>query len=355
VRIADEKSGDTFLVGGSRELGQDGAFVPQLRNGATLSAQANLYDFGRTKAAIAAGEAARDAVKASGEVSEEALVRAVRGSYLSWLGAYEQLRQNLANRDDADTRTGRVRALVAEGVRPKSDVAPAETELLLSELELTRAKGAESDARLLLEHLTGTALSESAEPDRSVLDRQLPEAPANPELDAGLRALALQREAMLATSRAQKKERLPVLGAGLSVGVRNQFSFVFPTYGAGLSLSVPLWDGGMANANAEASKARSDELSMRMQERKREQAFAEARAKKKVEQAEAQLTVASALLEQCQKRLGEAEQGYQVSAFGIDQVYAARSVLRRAEIAVLEARLARTSAVLDVAPVARAQ
>ncbi len=142
-----------------------------------------------------------------------------------------------------------------------------------------------------------------------------------------------------------------MLSVGASTGVRAQSGNVFPNYSAGVKLTVPLWDGGLAKAAAEASRARGDELGARVREQRREQDFERDRTRKTVAQFGEQLVLARALHEQCERRLKESEQGYDAGALGIEQVYQARAMLRRAESEVLAVLSARTRAVLSAQPV----
>jgi outer membrane protein TolC len=345
--VATDK--DTWLVQGARTVGTSGAFTPQFRYGADLSVTAQLYDFGRTKAAIHAGQASQRAVGTSTSVARENLIHSLREAYLTWLTVHEQTRLAALARDDAAKRLGRVRGLVGEGVRPRSDVAPAETEVLVAELELSRNQGDLADARLALEHLLGEPLSPQAEPDMGLLERELP--PDLAERTAQDRSLARQQEAAYATAKAAQKQLLPVLSVGGSTGFRVQSGSAFPNYSAGLKLAVPLWDGGYTKATAAASRARGDELGAHLREERREREFELDRTRKAVTQFGEQLTLARALHEQCQKRLLESEQGYDAGALVIEQVYQARAMLRRAESEVLLVQSARTKAVLSVLPV----
>jgi outer membrane protein len=353
VRIPDPKDRDNrdadYLVAGTRDLDDKGAFDPVLRHSVDLKATAMLYDFGRTKAAIAAGNAAADAAKAGAGVTREAAVRRLRDAYFEWLVAHEQEQLARFARDEASRRLSRVRGLITENVRARSDLAPAESEQLLAELEVTRAQGKRQDAQLVLEHTVGAALPAGAEPDRALLDREPPATSDTPV--AGERALSLQRDAAYAMARAADKERMPLLGVGGSIGIRAQDDTVFPSYGAGLNLNIPLWDGGLSKASGAGARARGEELDARLKDQQREREFAVTRARAAIMQLGEQLVLASALKEQCTKRLKESEEGYEVGAIAIEAVYQARAMLQRAESEVLLARSARARAVLDLTPI----
>jgi outer membrane protein TolC len=353
VRIPDPEDDENpdadYYVAGTRGIKDDDAFSPVLRHSVDLKATAMLYDFGRTKAAIAAGNAAADAAKAGASVTREAAVRRLRDAYFEWLVAHEQELLARLARDESSRRLSRVRGLINENVRARADLAPAESEQLLAELEVTRAQGKKEDARLVLEHTVGAPLPAGSEPDRALLEREPP--PTSDTPVAGERALSLQRDAAYAMGRAADKERMPLLGIGGSVGIRAQDETVFPSYAAGLSLNVPLWDGGLSKANGAGARARGEELDARLKEQQREREFAVTRAHAAIMRLGEQLVLASALKEQCTKRLKESEEGYEVGAVAIEAVYQARAMLQRAESEVLLARSARARAVLDLTPV----
>jgi len=379
---------DIYLLSGARTLEQDGAFDPQTRSEIELELKGNLYDFGRTRAAIEASRARGTAAAAERDVTTQAILDAVRTGYLGWLGSHELLAFASQGAGDATSRRTRVQALIAEGVRPAADLTPAQADEALATLELERARGNLRAARLALEQAVGTALPDGAEPDRGVLDRYAPLPPAatgagattaaeaataiaaagtrpnasthggaGASEDPAAAALALQASAARAGARAAERADAPVLSAALSAGVNVGFTTTreddsklsaFPGYAAGIGLTVPLWDGGSSHASAGAAYARAAELDARSRAQRALERDRRARAALDGENAVRLLRAASALQAVCEQRLREVEQAYELGAGGIDPIAQARGALRRAQSEVVLARLARVQAMLAV-------
>jgi multidrug efflux system outer membrane protein len=347
VKIQDVETGEQFLVPAARQLDQSGAFKPQFRNEVGVELKGNLYDFGRSRAAIEASRAQHESAQAEEEALRMAIVRGVRGTYLAWLGASELHTIAEQAAKDAQGRREHVEALIGEGVRPNADLSPARADEMLAKLELERARGDLRAAVLDLEQAVGSPLPQGAEPDRSLLQGDV--APAPSDDDPALHALELQQHAATAAARAEENAVNPLLTGSAAAGVRTQALTVFPVYSLGIGFSLPLWDGGAASANASAARAHAAELSARVRERQQERNGEAARARIDADSAGSRLQTASALLEIAQQRMHEAEQAYELGAAGLDQLAQARSLLRRAQTETVLARIARAEAGLRLA------
>jgi len=355
VQDADHPK-EHYLVQGTRDLGQPGAFDPQLRSGVELQLKSNLYDFGRTGAAVDASRARYDALVAQRDVSEQAILDSVRAGYLQWLGSYALRLLAAQSAQDATTRRARVQALIDEGVRPQADLTPAQADEALAALELERARGQERAAKLELEQAVGAPLPSSAEPDRSLLGSDAAEAAPNTTTpgqsadDPGARMLAMQAHAAEASARAAEHGTNPVLSGAASAGLHAQDTTLFPSYSVGLALSVPLWDGGSSDASAASARAHAAELRAREQATREQRRARDARAALGGDNAARLLRAARVLLVLCEKRLREAEQAYELGAGPIDAIAQARTSLRHAQSEVVRAQLAGAQAALARAP-----
>jgi outer membrane protein TolC len=341
-------SGPDYLVAGSRSL-SDGlaAFTPQLQNQVGVELDSAIYDFGRTRATLDAGRARYASAEAEEEATRTAIVRGVRGAYLGWLSASELFAITAQAATDAENRRARVEALIGEGVRPKAELSPARADEMLAKLELERARGELETAKLTLGLAVGAPLAESAEPDRTLLQSEADVLPA--QSDATLRALELQQEAANASARAEEKLTAPLLAASALAGLRAQGLTPFPVYAVGLSLSMPLWDGGSAKASAAAARAHASELSALMRQHQEQRKGELLHAQLDATNASTRLHTAEALREICEQRLSEAEQGYELGSGSLEQLAQARALLRRARTEVLLARVERAEARLRVA------
>ncbi len=342
-----------FKVQGARTLGEGkAAFAPLLQNRLELVATAPIYDFGRTKAAVNAGRASLEAVKAERDVEAESIVRAVRSAYLNWLTAHQLVGFTEAAARDAEERFSRISALVEQGQKPKAELPSAQSDALLTKLELTRSYGDLESALHALEDVVGDHLPVGAEPDLSLLDDTSQSVtPYAQAADALERMIERQRVAAQRMELSYKKQRMPQLGVSALIGLRNQQSSLFPLYGAGLSLFVPLYDGGISGAMAASARAEIDFLNARLRSHARDQERAHGKAERDAEQALDSLAIAEQLLVVAEKRLIDAQNGYDLGVNGIEQIAEARALVRRARTEVLRSKVAHAEARLRFAPV----
>jgi outer membrane protein TolC len=362
-------SGETsYLFAGAPALGNGNSSKAALngvpRTGVELSASASLYDFGRTGAATEAARESLDATRKARAVTEAELLNAIRESYLSWLLAHELQQRASDALKEASARRERVSALIAEGVKPKGELTPARADELLTRLEQERAQRDLDHARLVLAHQSGVQLAAGDAPDVALLhmDANLPDQSFF-EM-AQRRALMQRLKAAHAVAGAQTKLNRPQLGMNLLAGVRSSTQSitnispmletsddptnprtrdgqtrVFPLYGAGLTLNIPLWDGGLTKASAAAARARAEEARANLAEFELERTFAQSQAELDRDSALTRLKTADELVEVCAMRLKDAEDGYELGASSIDLIAQARSLLRRAQTEALMARV----------------
>jgi outer membrane protein TolC len=345
VKVKDLTTDKEYLVQGAQSF-ENGAsaFTPRFRNDVGLELRGNLYDFGRTNAALSAGRAARASAQAEEEATRALIVTNVRGAYLAWLGASELHAIAQQATDESQRRRERVEALIGEGARPSADLTPARADEMLSKLELERARSDLRAAKLGVEQAVGSPLAQQAEPDRALLEA--PVSPAAAADDPTLRALQLKQQAARAAARAEDNSDNPLLSGVASAGVHAQDTTVFPAYSVGVNLAVPLWDGGKSDAAAGAARARADELGARMREQVQVRRADRERAQLDADNAGARLETAAALLEIAEQRVREAEEAYDLGAASLDQLAQARALVRRAKTEIVLAKLARSDAAL---------
>ncbi|MDB4986206.1 MAG: outer rane efflux protein [Myxococcaceae bacterium] len=361
ITVLDENGHKSLVQGinavqpGEKRVGPP-PLLPQWRNTANVVLGVNLYDFGRTGAAVAASRAKYAAAGAEQDLTRAQVLGSVRQAYLTWLSSHELHRLSASGSDDSVRRTERVNALIQEGARPRGDFAPVESDRLLAELELERSVGDLEGARMVLEQTVGERLPAGAEPDLTVLDVRVAST-ADPKSDPSLQMLVHQRAAMEATARMQRKAGAPVISTSVLVGAGVQNNFegdkslkLLPSYAVGLGLSVPLWDGGGSKASSAASEARADELRIRLENSENDRQQEKTRARLDAEHAAKREATALKLVDICKTRVSDTEAGYELGAMQFDQVQQARTMLRRAETEVVLAKVARAEAVLRFAP-----
>lgn len=325
------------------------ALSPVLRYGLELEAKMSFYDFGRTSSAVDASRAKRAAVQADRDVTRMKIVRLVRGAYLAWLGANELLSVTEVAAADAKERSTRVGALIAEGMRPQADLTPVRSDELLALLELERARGDAAKRKLQLEHAVGAPLPEGAVPDRTLLEYQGATREAD---DPELRQLQLERTAADKTATAADSGDNAVLGGLGSIGVYGQPSSgsFAPSYNVGVSLNVPLWDGGGDEASAAAARAKKAGVDAQIRDHELSREQEQREVSLDTANAVSRLTTAEALLASTTTQLKEAEARYDLGGGGIEPIAVARAMMRRAHTELLLAKIARVEAALRALP-----
>jgi outer membrane protein TolC len=366
VRVQDI-GGNQYLVQGSQPIGEPGAAVPSARYGALLLGKMTLLDFGRTALGARAAEAAIAAERASLVQAKVELVQGARGAYLAWVEAHQTWQ--LAERDAevAAARTVSVKELIAEGARPATDATLSTYDEQIARLRQNRARRAVEEALRALGASVQSPLPAHAVPDLDVLEpaalalapsaSPLPGSPraagpgAAPDKAAAVTALEQQQQAALSAARAADRSAAPVLDASLEVGVQGQNENLFPVYQAGVSLTIPIWDGGLHSAQAAIHRAEARGLEARLQVVERALQAAQDAAQSRWQAATAELGLALELLTTAEAMLSEAEDHYQSGSDTLERVLGAQRSLVQARREVLTAKLETARARLDLTPV----
>jgi outer membrane protein TolC len=342
----NDREGVDYLVAGSRTLGAEGAFIPEVRYGGLLSLQGRIYDFGRTRAAVAAADARVWAAEAKGQASRTAIVSEVRAAYLDWLGS--GLLRAVSERalGNARARLDLVQARVSSGTRPPSDLAPARYELTLAEIDDLEARQRVESAKISVERAAGGPLAVNAAPDPSVLDRQPPRVDAGETLEAV--ALRRQRASALAMAKYYERGTAPVLSGIAEAGVRGQEANVFPAYRASVSLAIPILDGGAASSQAARAREEAALLDAREREYRTDVQAERARARNDWARSAERLRLAESLYAVAAARARDAEDRYNLGEGKIEAVLETGAGLSRAEREVVLAKIYRADAALRV-------
>ncbi|MEY2932809.1 MAG: Outer rane efflux protein [Pseudomonadota bacterium] len=360
--------GDEYLVAGSKELGEAGALTPQPRYAALLSGKLTILDFGRTALGVRAAEAALGAQRATVLQAKVELVQAARAAYLDWLEAHQTWQ--LAQRDAEVTRqrTASVRGLISEGARPATDATLSSYDEQLALLRQSRAARAAGLALAVLSASVQSELPKDSSPDLTVLAATTAagsgapgagSAPAaNPPADGPddarnsvLGGLELQRQAALSAARAADRGAAPVLDAAAEVGVQGQDTRVFPVYKAGITLSVPIYDGGARKAQAAVYRADARALEARLKASEQKLRASRAAAHSRLESAAAELALSQSLLDTAELMLTQAEEHYKAGSDTLERVLTAQRSLVAARREVLTAQLETARARLELTPI----
>jgi outer membrane protein TolC len=348
--------GDEYLVSGSRALGESGALVPTTRYAAMLSGKLTILDFGRSALGVRAAEAALGAEKASLLQAKVELVRAARAAYLDWLEAHQVWQLAMSDAEVTRQRSLNVRALIGDGARPATDASLSSYDEQLAGLRQNRAARAAAGALQLLGAAVQSELPKDAAPDLKVLEAPSAPPPAaeatqDSPRDARLGALELQRNAALSAARAADRGASPVLDAAAEVGVQGQNERLFPVYKAGVTLSVPLWDGGVGSAQAAIHRAEARGLEARLQASERRLRAEQAAARARLQAAAQELGLSQELLKTAELVLTQAEEHYKSGNDTLERVLNAQRGLVQARREVLSAQLETARARLELTPI----
>ena len=139
---------------------------------------------------------------------------------------------------------------------------------------------------------------------------------------------------------------MPVLAIVGQTGLAGVNERVFPMYRLGLSLSVPLWDGGRAVSLAHAADARAIELDALARDAQLERREQQEEASIERENSEAQLVIAESLVAVSEKRVDQAQTSYELGAGDLESVADARAALRDAQSRRVQIQVARADAIL---------
>jgi outer membrane protein TolC len=345
VRVTDDSSHEEYLVAGSKTIGSGpSALLPEPRYGGTIALTGRLYDFGRTRSATTAADASVVAATAAENAARDRVVSEVRGAYLDWLGAELMHDASLRALTNARSRLGVVQARVDSGTRPHSELAPAQYDETLAELDECESRRQVTGARLSLERAVGAPLPRGGTPDVTVLDAA-PAKQFTPQT-ADIVALAKEGTAALAMAHFHDREASPVLTATAEAGIRGQLADVFPTYRAGIGLTVPISDGGAAAARAARSRSEATALGAREREAESAARSERDRAASDWERSVERVRLAEALYATAVARARDTADRYSLGQEPLERLLDADAAVTRAEREILLGKLARADAAL---------
>jgi outer membrane protein, multidrug efflux system len=140
----------------------------------------------------------------------------------------------------------------------------------------------------------------------------------------------------------------PVVAASAQAGVQGNMGNVFPLYRVGLSISVPLWDGGAEAANRGQAQARAAQLASAATQHERAREQRRQRGALIKAQAERRIALTEQLVQLCSTRLSQLEEAYPLGAASFTDLVAAKSALSRAQTERVLAQAMRAEASLDL-------
>jgi outer membrane protein len=303
-----------------------------------LRAAQLIYDFGQTVGERKATQATAQARRQSERVSLRAIERDVRLAYFDAAAQRRLLeiaRKTLANQQQ---HLGHVQAFVEVGTRPAIDLAQIKTDVASAKLRVVRADNAYALAKATLARAMGTP-----GPGAFDVSDELP--PAVDNEDAAVFALVEQaRKARpeLAVFAAQVRAQEHSIGAieggygpSLSVGTGAsesgaRLSDLSWNWQAGVTLSWPIFQGGVTNARAREARAVLAGLRAELEAFDKDLQLALERARLNVHGAREALLAADEVIVSAQERRALATERYAAGAGNIIELQDAELALETA-------------------------
>lgn len=303
----------------------DGAFVlnptfpPRNQSYSTYSAgfQANqvVFDFGRTINRVSASSRFADASSLDLDEARATVIANVQIAFFGLVQARQVLRVNERTVDQSSKHLTQAQAFYNVGRRPLFDVTKAEVDLANAKVNLIQARNRLHVANLQLENAIGVHPAKpyivgdplTVTPFAMTLDSVKQTAFARrPELQAA----QLRVEANRSLVSAAWDQHLPTLSAFGSWTWSN-FDFpLFSRWNAGITMTLPLFQGFSVVGQVEQAQAASDAAEANLEVLKESIMLEVAQAYSSLREAEERLDATDKLVEQAEQNLVLAEKQY---------------------------------------------
>ncbi|MDR3279359.1 MAG: TolC family protein, partial [Synergistaceae bacterium] len=264
-RLASSVTGDRLKIDGSasaaRRYQQNSNESDSYSLGTTASIK--LYDANRSKYSV---DAARSSLSATEEDALHTLssVRSnVKTAYLALLLDYEIERQRSDSVAAFEQHLEQAKGFYEAGAKPWYDVTKAEVDLGNAQMSLVEASSNIRNAKASLANAVGIDPSEGFEIERSGLNiLSVPDEAINSaeglamENRSDYRASALKMDAGRSTLSSEARSNSPTisLSGGYNSSAGDTFNFE-RGWNTGVSMSIPIVDGGAAKAGVDIAKA----------------------------------------------------------------------------------------------------
>lgn len=303
---------------------------------ARASVTQTVFDFG----SIRRYQAARTGIQAAGEESDAARDQVARQVALLYLAAVraearvqsaaadaglaESLQKLAENQKGAGTGTGiEVTRAKVQGAQARQQLLVAQSELRQSQLELLRTIGLALDTPVRLNASLDYSPVEVLSPEKTI--------EAAFQTRADWKAQQKREEAARLTYSGVKLERLPSVAGFADYGsIGNSITNAIPTRTYGLSMRVPVFDGGRRDARRTESGSQYEQERIRTADLRRQIELEARLALEDLRSAEDQVKVASEGLAMVEAELEQAQRRYQAGVTSSLEVTDAQTRLARA-------------------------
>lgn len=228
-----------------------------------LSLQQNVYDFGKTSGRVSASEGLLDASAADFQSTRDDVIMNVQLAYINFVQAIRLVKVDEESVRQAVEHLKQAKGFHSVGSRPQYDVTTAEVNLANANVALIRGRNQMRIAKLQLENAIGLYASTSYTVHDSLdtlsftMSLDSVKSVAR-ELRPELRSAQARYASTQASVSAAKSQHLPSVALN---GGWTWSSFDFPLqskWTAGLTVSVPLFQGYAISAQVEQAEANTD-------------------------------------------------------------------------------------------------
>ncbi|HLX11792.1 MAG TPA: TolC family protein, partial [Bacteroidota bacterium] len=230
---------------------------------AGISASQDVFDFGRTQNHVSAANSLEKGSSARYELAKENVEVNVEIAYYGYIQTDTIVGANVEAVQQAEKHLQQSKAFYTVGTRPKTDVTNAEVNLVNANINLIHARNQEKLAEIQLEQAIGVRL----EPGYKV-SRLFPIPVYDVQLDSvEAQALEVRPEILNARERLEANKsleaaawdgNLPSVSANASYNWTN-FNFpLFSKWSAGVTFSLPIFQGMLVSGQADEMQAYVD-------------------------------------------------------------------------------------------------
>jgi len=322
------------------------AFAPRKQSynnySAGIQASQTIFDFGRTINRVSANNSFEDASEADFQSTRGNVIANVQ---LSYYGVIQAVQVDKVNKEAVERATQHLiqaKAFYSVGKRAQFDVTRAEVDVANANVNAIRSRNQLQLAKLQLENSMGIH-SQSVYRISEVFEVE----PFQLSLDSVKSITLSQRPELIATQARVEANRalaaatwdqhLPTLSVS---GNYTWTNFTFPLYSrwsAGVTLSLPIFQGMGISAQVEQARATADVAEANLRQFKESIMLEVEQYYLSMKEAEERITAASKLVEQAEQSLTLAEKQYAAGVSSTIEVTDAQLVLSNAHITKIQA------------------
>jgi outer membrane protein len=248
----------------------------------TLSLKWLLFDFGERAAAVKSAREELLIANVAFNATHQKLVFEVSRNYYAYNNQRDAVRVAHSGLDTANTAHEAVEARFQNGLATKPEVLQARQQLAQSQFDLQKALGAETDALVdllvsvglrpsvkiqIADNFVGSLPTDIQTPVSELVEHALVQRPDMIAAMANIRS----KEARIGEIRASNYPKISAVGSvgygeeRLSLGRNNNFDSGAPTFGGGLAVEVPLFDGFLRRRELSAAESALGEANSQLQ------------------------------------------------------------------------------------------